>query len=444
MGFYKFKENDIFRNRIKTNPKVEFFVHRGAIYYNNYSVSGSNPSVPEGHLSLYDLNVGRVDSTTEPREKAGGDLPLNTTTAPKKEDVGTFARSDLIHSFISKGASQASFKTIAGGPNDTEYFANKDWGDTISLTYPLTASLSRQHFSASQQKRGRIVALKNTLNYYSYLSPHYKVSSSWNHLNRDLTASTDGAGNAIPGNTAVNLISVPSIFYGSAIRKGSVELNFYVTGTLVAQAQDKNRNGDLIQVGPFGSRGSGSTVGVVLYNEGFMLLTASYNLHGQYLDFFESGVAEKPKWVNFGSRGFSNNRLVSSSFEYKFEGTQNISTVTMMAHARKHDLEYSNNPTYKKQGQAIMLSPSGSISKYDSTYPKVYGTTMYIENNEQVAKNIISSSFIDSTGSYKKQTYISKIGIFDKHKNLIAIAKLATPIKKAIDRDLTFKLKLDI
>tara|TARA_R100001594_G_scaffold7061_3_gene19496 strand:- start:74 stop:1375 length:1302 start_codon:yes stop_codon:yes gene_type:complete len=433
MGFYKFKENDIFRNRIKTNPKVEFFVHRGATYYNNYSVSGSNPSVPEGHLSLYDLNVGRVDSTTEPRQKL------------LASDVGTFARSELIHSFISKGASQASFKTIAGGPNDTEYFADKQWGDTISLTYPLTASLARHYFSASQGKRERLYALKNTLNYYSYLSPHYKVSSS--HLNRDLTASSNvnperpaGAFGAVP----VNLLSIPSIFYGSAIRKGSIELNYYVTGTLVAQAKDKNKNGDIIQVGPPGSRGSGSTIGVALYNEGFMLLTASYNLHGQYLDFFESGVAEKPKWVNFGSKGFSNQRLVSSSFELKFEGTQYISTVTMLAHARKNDLEYSNNPTYKKQGQAIMLSPSGSISKYDSTYPKVYGTTMYIENNEQVAKNIISSSFIDSTGSYKKQTYISKIGIFDKHKNLIAIAKLATPIKKAIDRDLTFKLKLDI
>ena len=432
MGFYKFKENDIFRNRIKTNPKVEFFVHRGTIYYNNYSVSGSNPSVPEGHLSLYDLNVGRVDSTTEPREKL------------LASDVGTFVRSELIHSFISKGSSQSSFKTIAGGPNDTEYFANKQWGDTISLAYPLTSSLARHYFSASQQARSRLVALKNTLNYYSHLSPHFKVSSSKEHFNRDLTASTDGAGNAAPGQTAVNLLSVPSIFYGSAIRKGSVELNYYVTGTLVAQAKDKNKNGDIIQVGPPGSRGSGSTIGVALYNEGFMLLTASYNLHGQYLDFFESGVAEKPKWVNFGSRGFSNNRLFSSSFELKLEGTQYISTVTMLAHAPKNDLEYSNNPTYRKQGQAKTLSPSGSIPKLGSSYPKAYGTTMYVENNEQVAKNIVSSSFIDSTGSYEKQTYISKVGIFDKHKNLIAIAKLATPIKKTINRDLTFKLKLDI
>ena len=33
--------------------------------------------------------------------------------------------------------------------------------------------------------------------------------------------------------------------------------------------------------------------------------------------------------------------------------------------------------------------------------------------------------------------------MFDEDKNLIAIAKVATPVKKTEDRDLTFKLKLD-
>ena len=45
---------------------------------------------------------------------------------------------------------------------------------------------------------------------------------------------------------------------------------------------------------------------------------------------------------------------------------------------------------------------------------------------------------------FKKQTYISKIGIYDENKNLIGVAKLATPVKKTEERDLTFKLKLDI
>ena len=34
--------------------------------------------------------------------------------------------------------------------------------------------------------------------------------------------------------------------------------------------------------------------------------------------------------------------------------------------------------------------------------------------------------------------------IYDKDKNLIAIAKLATPVKKTAKREFTFKIKLDL
>ena len=59
-------------------------------------------------------------------------------------------------------------------------------------------------------------------------------------------------------------------------------------------------------------------------------------------------------------------------------------------------------------------------------------------------KNTVSSSYNDPTGSFVKTTYVSKIAIYDRNKNLIAIAKPATPIRKTPTRDFTFKLKLDI
>ena len=43
----------------------------------------------------------------------------------------------------------------------------------------------------------------------------------------------------------------------------------------------------------------------------------------------------------------------------------------------------------------------------------------------------------------EKQTYISQIGLYDDDRNLLGIAKLATPVKKTEDREFTFKLKLD-
>ena len=47
------------------------------------------------------------------------------------------------------------------------------------------------------------------------------------------------------------------------------------------------------------------------------------------------------------------------------------------------------------------------------------------------------------TGSFEKQVYISKIGLYDKDRNLIGIAKLATPVRKREIDSYTFKLKLD-
>jgi hypothetical protein len=56
---------------------------------------------------------------------------------------------------------------------------------------------------------------------------------------------------------------------------------------------------------------------------------------------------------------------------------------------------------------------------------------------------MVSSSYPDPTGTFKKQTWISRIGIYDKDKNLIGIAKVANPVKKTEEHDFTFKLKLD-
>ena len=76
---------------------------------------------------------------------------------------------------------------------------------------------------------------------------------------------------------AINLISIPSIFYGSSLDKGTVNLSFYYTGTLMDQCRDERRNGELISYGK-NSSVSGSTVGVVLYDEGFIMLYNEENI----------------------------------------------------------------------------------------------------------------------------------------------------------------------
>ena len=124
----------------------------------------------------------------------------------------------------------------------------------------------------------------------------------------------------------------------------------------------------------------------------------------------------------------------SSSFSMDFLGTNNTSVVTMMAHAPSIALNHSNNPTFLDKATVDTMIPE--VSNYQNT-TIVSQTTYNI-------KNIVKTPYNDPTGSFQKQTYISRIGIYDKDKNLIAIAKVATPVRKRETDSYTFKLKLDI
>ena len=102
----------------------------------------------------------------------------------------------------------------------------------------------------------------------------------------------------------------------------------------------------------------------------------------------------------------------------------------MLAHAKKGELNHSNNPTYLTNGQSdVMMLYSGAHN--------------FTEKDDLEIKNTVFSPYADPDAELKKQTWISKIGIYDENRNLIAIAKLARPVLKTEDREFTFKLKLD-
>jgi len=394
MAYKKFKSNDIFYNTLEMNPEYEFVIYDSRIYLNSRgAISGAHVSnagdVPTGHVSLYELNVDRP---------AG----------------------EKIYPFISKNGSLSQFKTTS----NTE-FREFLYGDEMSGSYPLSASIVREFFASTATSRtgsnNHLNSLYNTLNYYQPLSRHYAFSSSLGDK----------------GTQDVNLISIPSIIFGSEVEKGTVDLKFYVSGNLIGQLQDENRNGELIQVGPSGSTGSGSVAGVVLYREGFVLLTGSWDLAtGLYAGFagekYTGSPTLKPKWIYFGAGandGLAISNVVSSSFGLTFKGTTETQTITMLAHAQKGEFNHSNNPTYKTFGQGQQPMTASNA---------------YVEPNDLTIKNTVSSSYSDPYADFKKTTYISSVAIYDENKNLIGIAKLATPVKKTEDLEYTIKMKLDI
>ena len=54
MSLYEFKKNDIIKNTIIANPKINFKIFKKDIYYNNLKLT---TDVKDGYVHIYDLNL---------------------------------------------------------------------------------------------------------------------------------------------------------------------------------------------------------------------------------------------------------------------------------------------------------------------------------------------------------------------------------------------------
>tara|TARA_R110002020_G_scaffold189345_2_gene388295 strand:+ start:15746 stop:17068 length:1323 start_codon:yes stop_codon:yes gene_type:complete len=440
MPIYKFNRNDVQTNTLKTYPAVRYVIGGtgdgiGAYYNNTPNISGSFTGsircTSPRDVSLFELNIDRQEGDfgyiTEFRNVALGNI----------EPLKSVKNTGLIYQFMVKDATRLAFGSVT-----SKAFTEGQLGEVFTGSYPYTARITKNYYSSTLarftspivvetenhglnvQSSGSVTqlrALKNTFNHYIYLSPHYAYSSSIFERSFD---SVD-----------VGLVNVPSIFYGSRIKPGSVQLDFYVTGTLVGRLEDPNQNGELIQVGPYGSNGSGSVAGVALYSEGFLALTGTWDMTAAGTRFQPSHVESYetafsyPAWVNFAQSLSGTVTSPNSAFIINMSGTTTTQTLTMFATAPKAELNQSNNPTF--------------VDYYTGSFG-VTSSQGYVQNRFLGIKNVVSSAYNTPTASFDRTTYISKIGIYDNSMNLIAIAKPATPIKKTATRDFTFKIELDV
>ena len=154
---------------------------------------------------------------------------------------------------------------------------------------------------------------------------------------------------------------------------------------------------------------------------------------------------QENKWTHFGSgwhpkpwsdsvveyrKVYDTHLAQSASFEIKYQGVSEKQTLMMMSYAKQSELNWSNNPTFVDQS---------------SEYLGVYTATdnKYVEEDVKIA-NTTDTQFDSYTPEQRRETYITKVAIYDDKKNLIGIASLANPVRKTEDRKYTFKLKLDL
>ena len=183
---------------------------------------------------------------------------------------------------------------------------------------------------------------------------------------------------------------------------------------------------------------TGSVAGVVMYNEGFILLTGSWNLGdgAPSIPIKADGTSDRPKWIYFAAgaldgvtQATAGANFVSASFDLSFKGQTDTQVMTMFTHAKRGEINYSNNPTY---------------IKYDQTKIVVSSSTTYEENPNKLIANTRTSSYQGFDNDFKRQVYVSRVALYDENKNLIGIATLANPVRKKEDEDIAIKLKLDI
>ena len=417
------------------HPEWDFFIYNSEVYINNSQNilgtrmvtsgpligkivpvpgMGTFKNVPAGYLNLYEYNINR--------------WPVNSSNT-----IYPYVESNLNY--------KTRFRKDLNNLVNTRKSASATWdaavsSGKISSTYKMSASITRQaleaDFSTKTNMNHTSSVIRNTcLNYQT-------INSSFSDtiVSGGVTSPLDD----IFTGKAINMINIPSIFYGSSIKKGTVNLNYYVTGTLVATAKDENQNGQLYCT--FGTSSvSGSVVGHVLYNEGIMFFPKAYSsvttaLASVPIKHEGTGSsAVSSSWQFFGAGaadGITHDVThASASYSINFEGTTYKNSMTMFCHANKGELNYSNNPTFKsiEQSASIVGFTTSSFSYSD---------------RETDIKNIASSSFYKGEDEFRKVTYISKVGIYDENDNLLMTVDLARPYKKEEDDDLTFKIKYDL
>lgn len=259
------------------------------------------------------------------------------------------------------------------------------------------------HFSGSNayssEEYNILKSLKNTINYYKSHDDMFDYNNFYNK--------------------PIAIYAFNSVHFGTGFKRKSVELNIYLSGSKISTATDRYGDGVLYS-------GSDEKVGMVLYREGFIFINNTSSLATQTVNFSSShnqNFQDNPRWVY---------AFLSSSdcmyYEKYYDINSQIATNISFVYAEKNELNHSNNPTYIESG----------------SYTVSTGSTHFYENEHTKIKKTNPSSFTSGSSKFEKQTFITRIGLYDEEKKLIAVGNLANPVRKTENREYVFKLKLDI
>jgi hypothetical protein len=290
------------------------------------------------------------------------------------------------------------------------------------MTYINTATDSGQHYTGSYSLAGgnnRIITRRglNQLYYSNYISASGYLAPNYNSES-DLLKSSSAESIRIVGFdnfeessfhasgsrtlTARGAVySIPRELFGTHIEPGSVMISSS-HNTIIDDGEGNLRKNTV----------TGEHMGNVIYSHGQLIIT-----NYETAKFYESGstgYAPSPYEIN-GMPG-------SASISFK----NNLPIYTQNYNIKVADYEYNftMNPTAQSGSSTYLYSGSNNLTG-----------SLFFRPSGVIADNV--------TGSYF-QPYITTVGLYNDQQELLAVGKLATPLKKPADTELTIIVRIDI
>lgn len=185
------------------------------------------------------------------------------------------------------------------------------------------------------------------------------------------------------------IYSIPQRLFGTHLEPNSISISSSYTGTYSVGGCVVTDDGE-------GNLYDDSThVGNVIYTHGQLIITSQ----AYYLHFSASEAAEERPSIDFKS---------------------NVPVYTWNYSINVSDYEFNHTLNPTAQTGSNTLNYSGS---------------KYLQPSGQYADNITGSAF---------QPYITTVGLYNDSNELIAVGKLAQPLPKPADTELTIQVKLDV
>lgn len=225
---------------------------------------------------------------------------------------------------------------------------------------------------------------------------------------------------------SANVISIPQELFGETIGKQSIRLVDNDASPQVILQDDGYGNlydvafSSSYSVRQPDSNNSGSVVGNIFYDDGLMIITdtGSYSTVG------------------------------SNNFTLTFDSTQTIYEREYICKVEEDDFLHTNNRSLKV-GMSSSIAFHGTNYNQNANFVGTYLDTMQYEtigfatNSFQDKQYEIGTELIGEATHSDFGTYVTTVGLYNDNNELVAIGKIAKPIKNDKEMSLSFVVRFD-